>query len=416
MKKDTYFKRLDYTITPVPPVPAPPVCFSSESKTAQYLPIAEFLRAGGDTGGNASSSGTTGDTRNGTSSGGDRHTAFFHFEKSPRERHCGLGQTLIQAVHSSCNSGFYLKIEDEKTAQTSRTQPPYHTHPGTVPATQMQAASAQQLFFIHYCLDPEHSVLYDKSAIEIADNAAACIILYCDSENNTETDVPYYRNGLLSILIGKNTLVEIIKIQNFADSAVNFETIRMDIREKAQVTVYDIHLGSQKSGSSYSSYIQEEGAEVHIHPLYFVDKNRRMDIEHNLIINGKNTIADITAQGAIKNNAHKIFRGNIFLNKGCSKSSARFSDNSIMLDKQAVGISIPTIFCDEDDVVGEHAASFLAIDKDKLYYLMSRGFDEGSAKKLIIESAFRPVFNRIPNEQICTKINAEFDMRLASEL
>jgi len=86
------------------------------------------------------------------------------------------------------------------------------------------------------------------------------------------------------------------------------------------------------------------------------------------------------------------------LNKGCSASVARFADNSIMLDKNAVGASIPTIFCDEDDVIGEHAASFAAIDKEKLYYLMSRGFDELSAKKLIIDAAFRPVFNSIPDE------------------
>ncbi|MGP1577574.1 MAG: Fe-S cluster assembly protein SufD [Treponema sp.] len=370
MKNDTYFERLDYTITPVHAVSAPPVCFFTESQTAHYMPIKEYLASLHST----------------------QAAALFNFEKSHRERHCGLGQTLIQAVHSSCNSGFYLKIEDEKREQE------------------------QQTFFVHYCLTTAYPVLYDKNAIEIADNACACIILYCDSAANGEPAVPYYRNGILSISIGKHAAVEIIKIQNFADSAVNFETIRMDVQEKAQVTVHDIHLGSQKSGTSYASYIQEDNAEVHIYPLYFVDKTRRMDIEHDLIINGKNTIADITAQGAIKNNAHKIFRGNIFLNKGCCKSSARFSDNSIMLDKQAVGISIPTIFCDEDDVIGEHAASFLAIDKDKLYYLMSRGFDDASAKKLIIESAFRPVFNRIPNEHIRSKLNTEFDMRLAADL
>lgn len=85
-----------------------------------------------------------------------------------------------------------------------------------------------------------------------------------------------------------------------------------------------------------------------------------------------------------------------------------------MLDKNAVAASIPTIFCDEDDVIGEHAASFSAIDAEKLYYLMSRGFDELSAKKLIIDSAFRPVFNAIPDETVRNRLNAEFDTRLSA--
>ena len=95
-----------------------------------------------------------------------------------------------------------------------------------------------------------------------------------------------------------------------------------------------------------------------------------------------------------------------------TKSIARFSDNTIMLDKTTVGATIPTIFCDEDDVIGEHAASFEAVNKAKLYYLMTRGFDELSAKKLLIEAAFKPVFNRIDDETIREKLLDEFSINL----
>jgi len=182
--------------------------------------------------------------------------------------------------------------------------------------------------------------------------------------------------------------------------------------EKAQVTLYDIQLGAKINGASTSTYMPEEWAEVQIYPLYFADKTRRIDLEQNFIINGKNSLGAITAKGALKNKAHKMFRGNIFLNRGCSKSIARFSDNTIMLDKTTVGATIPTIFCDEDDVIGEHAASFEAVNKDKLYYLMTRGFDELSAKKLIIEAAFKPVFNRIDDETIREKLLEEFRISL----
>ena len=47
---------------------------------------------------------------------------------------------------------------------------------------------------------------------------------------------------------------------------------------------------------------------------------------------------------------------------------------------------------------------------------MSRGFDELSAKKLIIDAAFRPVFNSIPDEAIRNRLNAEFDARLSTQI
>ena len=375
MRNDNYFKRLDYHIQDVPAAPFSGIFFHTESKTAQYLPIEDFLKT----------------------CSAEQVAKIFNTEKSPREKNCGLGKRFTDAVQAKRNSGFYLKIEADK-AEYAKNRP-----------------EAMQDFFVRFTVDAAHSVLFDRSYIDIADNAAARLILYFDTDEKTPA-LQSYRNGLISIRIGKHAAVEIIKIQNFADTALNFETVRMDVGERARVTVHDIQLGAQKSGVSYSSYMQEDWAEVYIFPLYFVDKTRRMDLEHNLIINGKSTLSEIKARGALKNEAHKVFRGNIFLNKGCSASVARFADNSIMLDKNAAGTSIPTIFCDEDDVIGEHAASFAAIDKEKLYYLMSRGFDELSAKKLIIDAAFRPVFNSIPDEVIRNRLNAEFDTRLSTQI
>ena len=375
MRNDNYFKRLDYHIQDVPAAPFSGIFFHTESKTAKYLPIEDFLKT----------------------CSAEQVAKIFNTEKSPREKNCGLGKRFTDEVQAKRNSGFYLKIEADK-AEYAKNRP-----------------EAMQDFFVRFTVDAAHSVLFDRSYIDIADNAAARLILYFDTDEKSPA-LQSYRNGLISIRIGKHAAVEIIKIQNFADTALNFETVRMDVGERARVTVHDIQLGAQKSGVSYSSYMQEDWAEVYIFPLYFVDKTRRMDLEHNLIINGKSTLSEIKARGALKNEAHKVFRGNIFLNKGCSASVARFADNSIMLDKNAAGTSIPTIFCDEDDVIGEHAASFAAIDKEKLYYLMSRGFDELSAKKLIIDAAFRPVFNSIPDEVIRNRLNAEFDTRLSTQI
>ena len=405
MRNDNYFKRLDYHIQDVPAAPFSGIFFHTESKTAQYLPIEDFLKT----------------------CSAEQVAKIFNTEKSPREKNCGLGKRFTDEVQAKRNSGFYLKIEaDNAEYDKTAADATAHAASGNDDCGKTASASsgtnhaknrpeAMQDFFVRFTVDAAHHVLFDQSYIDIADNAAARLILYFDTDEKSPA-LQSYRNGLISIRVGKHAAVEIIKIQNFADTALNFETVRMDVGERARVTVHDIQLGSQKSGVSYSSYMQEDWAEVYIFPLYFVDKTRRMDLEHNLIINGKSTLSEIKARGALKNEAHKVFRGNIFLNKGCSASVARFADNSIMLDKNAVGTSIPTIFCDEDDVIGEHAASFAAIDKEKLYYLMSRGFDELSAKKLIIDAAFRPVFNSIPDEAIRNRLNAEFDARLSTQI
>ena len=378
MSDRTYFKRLDYTKTDIP---SKPFCNlnckagsrvdgradgCAEAKNIEQMPIEQFLK---------------------TASSKDIEK-FFDFTKTKREKNCGLGDNYVQEVKDKRNSGIYLKVK--KCADNE------------------QAANV----LINFTMDQANNVLYDQNLIVIEEGARAKIFFYHDVKAYDCSKADLFRNGLLSIVAKKNSQVEFIKVQNLSHCGINFETVKIFAMEKAQVTLYDIQLGAKINGASTSTYMPEEWAAVQIYPLYFADKTRRIDLEQNFIINGKNSLGAITAKGALKNKAHKMFRGNIFLNRGCSKSIAKFSDNTIMLDKTTVGATIPTIFCDEDDVIGEHAASFEAVNKDKLYYLMTRGFDELSAKKLIIEAAFKPVFNRIDDETIREKLLEEFRISL----
>ena len=88
MRNDNYFKRLDYHIQDVPTAPFSGIFFHTESKTAQYLPIEDFLKT----------------------CSAEQIAKIFNTEKSPREKNCGLGKRFTDEVQAKRNSGFYLKI------------------------------------------------------------------------------------------------------------------------------------------------------------------------------------------------------------------------------------------------------------------------------------------------------------------
>ena len=365
MNSTQYFKRLDYVKQDIPSKPFADVSCSGVTGNINLLPIEKFLQTIPQT----------------------QSKKIFDFTKSKREKNCGLGEAYIQEVKDKRNSGVYIKVKKSPAAETAN-------------------------LFLHFRMDEKNNVLYDMNYIHLEAGQKAKIFVYLDVADYDCKKIDLFRNGLFTVRLEENAELELIKVQNLSHCGINFETMKMEVDAHAKVQFYDIQLGAKINGVSSSAYMPEAGAEVHVLPLYFADKERRIDLEQNLIINGMDSLASISARGALKNKARKMFRGNIFLNKGCCRSAAKFSDNTIMLDKATVAATIPTIFCDEDDVVGEHAASFEAVNRDKLYYLMTRGFDELSAKKLIIEAAFKPVFNMIDNEEIREQLLKEFRVSL----
>lgn len=130
---------------------------------------------------------------------------------------------------------------------------------------------------------------------------------------------------------------------------------------------YPIELGSRINASSCVCYVPKDWARALYLPTLFSGYGQKVDLEQVLVFNGKNSYGEIIAKGALKDEAFKVFRGNIFLNS-CKRSIGRFADSDILLNIGTSAHSIPTIMCDEDDVIGEHAASFLQlINSDKLY-------------------------------------------------
>ncbi len=110
--------------------------------------------------------------------------------------------------------------------------------------------------------------------------------------------------------------------------------------------------------------------------------------------------------------ATKVFRGNIFFEKGSSGSAGREGSFDILLDKTVQSHSIPTLFCEEDDVIGEHYASIGRIDENQMLYLMSRGIPENLARKVIVESSFRPILDNIDHEETRLELLDELNKRI----
>ena len=229
---------------------------------------------------------------------------------------------------------------------------------------------------------------------------------------DSEDDTPVYHNGIIKVFTGRNAEVKIIKIQTLNTKSSNFESSKIETLGQGKTQYYSVELGGKINAISHKSYLEEDSAEVYVWPAYLADEDRKLDLEYSVVFRGRRTIGELQGRGAVKDTAKKVFRGNLYFKQGSSKSEGREGEFAILLNDKIKADSIPTLFCSEDDVIGEHAASVGKVDESKLFYLMSRGLSEGRAKKLIVESSFRPIMDNIDDEKLREKLFEELERRI----
>ncbi len=135
-------------------------------------------------------------------------------------------------------------------------------------------------------------------------------------------------------------------------------------------------------------------------------------MEYSVFHKGRRSESILEGRGIVKDKAKKVFRGNLKFERGSAKSKGKEEEFALLLDKGVKADSIPTLLCDEDDVIGEHAASAGSIDQNKLFYLTSRGLSPKEAEKLVILSSFKPILEKIGDKSLEEAVVEEIERRV----
>lgn len=138
--------------------------------------------------------------------------------------------------------------------------------------------------------------------------------------------------------------------------------------------------------------------------IYIGSEDEHIDLYYDRNQYGKASDSHLATYGALTDRSKKVFRGCIDFKRGASGAVGNEEDYVIMLSEQVRNVSLPLLLCTEDDVQGNHASSSGQIDKERMFYLMTRGFSKDDAKRMVVEAMLRPVIDRIEEEDLLTAV------------
>ena len=239
----------------------------------------------------------------------------------------------------------------------------------------------------------KNDVLIDKININYLDNSKCNFII------NYSSTFKCFQHLFLEVNAFNNSFGNITLINDLDSDSTNFIAYTSSLNNNSNITTNIIDIGGNiRVYNVYSNLIGDKSFN-NLNNIYIGDNNNIIDMNYYLINKGVESHNEMIVNGTLNDNSYKAFRGTIDFISGCSNSIGEENENCILLSDSCISKSLPQMLCGEENVIGTHGVSSGSVDKDKLFYIMSRGYSRKDAEKLIILANFNKILNNILDDK-----------------
>ncbi len=250
--------------------------------------------------------------------------------------------------------------------------------------------------FINLEMNDENNILVSSIEINARENTSSSFLVnFADLAQGK-----IFINSQILVNLEKDSKVKLVVVVDLKNDSTNLNSIATRLDYRAELDITYIEIGATKSMVNIRNILRGEEAKVVENGVYFKSKEEYLDL---MTVNehfGINTDSNTLFNGALKDKAHKNFKGIVDLRRGCTKADGKIGDYSMMLSDEVINKSAPILLNEEKEVAGKHAASVGRMNKEMLFYIMSRGFSKKQAESMMLEANFAPALDKIEDEDL----------------
>ncbi len=233
------------------------------------------------------------------------------------------------------------------------------------------------------------------------------------NSNNLASKKKYaYRSKIAEIFIGKNCSVNYGNVQLLGQNTFNFTVKKASVGANSTLNWMDCCLGSKATLSEVTTFLDGEGAATNNYGAFFGSKSQQFNLAARSIHNAPRTVSNILTKGALAGSSRCIYRGLVRMQQNAFGSDGYQKEDALLLSSDASADSIPNLEIENSDVRCSHGASIGRIDREKLFYMMSRGLNGGQAEKEYVKGFFEGLMQKMQIKDLRENVNKIIEERI----
>jgi Fe-S cluster assembly protein SufD len=221
-----------------------------------------------------------------------------------------------------------------------------------------------------------------------------------------------YSNAVVELFVEQAARLEYVSLQNLSRETWHFASHRARVERDAELDWVAGGFGSKRGKIWIENDLSGEGATSRVTGAYFADGVQHLDYDTYQLHSAPNTTSDFAFKGALRDRATAVWRGMIHVEPEAQKTNAYQENRNLMLSPTTHAVPIPGLEILANDVRCTHGATVGQVDRDQLFYLMSRGLSRAEAERLIVRGFFTDVLDRIDLDPVREALEQMLEARI----
>ena len=207
-------------------------------------------------------------------------------------------------------------------------------------------------------------------------------------------------NHVLRVNCQKNANIEFYKVIQRQENSHYLGTQDIEASENAKIKFFLSDFGGDTSKTVTDTKLLGKKSEINYSALFTPNKYLHSGNQIKINHEASHTKSKIKVRGVLNDHSSGVFYGKIKVKESVTKTSAFMENKNLLLSDDASISSKPILEIYNDDTECSHSATSGSIDKEKLFYLKTRGIDEVEAKSFLVNSFIEEISGEITNKKI----------------
>ena len=262
-----------------------------------------------------------------------------------------------------------------------------------------------------YTLNLNENILNIRNKIKIGKNSELHLLDFIINESKCN----FFNNVFEDIILDNSATLKNIYLQNDKSSGYFHKFSKNKLSFGSKITSFIFPTGLKFNKLDLEFDLEGEQGECNIQSASFLNDNEHQEVKTRVNHLYPNCKSYQKVKNVLSAESKGVYQGKIFVKDIAQKTDAYQLSKAILLSESSEFNSKPELEIYADDVKCSHGSTSGSLDKDSIYYLMTRGLSKKESTKILVESFLNEIIESIKSNTIRNFIKMKFEEQLQNE-